>query len=112
MCLLVTRAPLSSLASASLHELDRLCEIFCQLQHKSHIAASTLVSVMCGIVTALLSVLYVIGSRTEDAVSGSRGCRQTRATRQIKPGFHRIGSHWRQDSSDLQGRVYTVVEYI
>ncbi|KAI0706170.1 hypothetical protein BC835DRAFT_1312763 [Cytidiella melzeri] len=42
MCLLVTRAPASSLASASLHELDRLCEMFEKLQKVSLIARNNL----------------------------------------------------------------------
>ncbi|KAJ3547759.1 hypothetical protein NM688_g5369 [Phlebia brevispora] len=42
MCLLVTRAPTSSLAPASLHELDRLCELFEQLESKSQTAANNL----------------------------------------------------------------------
>lgn len=43
MCLMVTRAPTSALAPASLHELDRLCEIFEKLQGRSQTAANNLV---------------------------------------------------------------------
>ncbi|PSR72057.1 hypothetical protein PHLCEN_2v12087 [Hermanssonia centrifuga] len=43
MCLLVTRAPTSSLASASLHELDRLCEFFELIGEKSQTATNNLV---------------------------------------------------------------------
>ncbi|KAI0095188.1 hypothetical protein BDY19DRAFT_1039110 [Irpex rosettiformis] len=45
MCLFVTRAPTSSLASASLHELDRVCEIFEKLQYSSIIARNNLEAV-------------------------------------------------------------------
>ncbi|KAK7695142.1 hypothetical protein QCA50_002332 [Cerrena zonata] len=40
MCLLVTRAPTSTLAQASLAELDRACELFEQAVDKSQIAAN------------------------------------------------------------------------
>jgi len=42
MCLLVTRAPSSNLASSSLQELDRLCELFEQAADHSQVAANNL----------------------------------------------------------------------
>lgn len=43
MCLLVTRAPTSTLAASSLQELDRLVELFEKAASTSQIASNNLV---------------------------------------------------------------------
>lgn len=72
MCLLVTRAPTSSLASASLHELDRLCEFFEKLQHASLTARNNLVRCAFTICYRITDTTTHVGGCPENAKSGTR----------------------------------------
>lgn len=45
MCLLVTRAPCSTLAPSSVQELDKLCELFEQASSKSQVASNNVVRI-------------------------------------------------------------------
>ncbi|EKM57518.1 uncharacterized protein PHACADRAFT_251191 [Phanerochaete carnosa HHB-10118-sp] len=57
MCLMVTRAPTSSLALASLHELDRLCEIFQRCSDRAPTAANHVVRSSLPLLSLLLPSL-------------------------------------------------------
>ena len=66
MCLLVTRAPMSSLAPASLHELDRLCELFEQVGGKSITAANNLVR------SGYFTYFHVVNTSVQEVVQKLR----------------------------------------